>query len=81
METGKQISLQELPLNKTARIRFIANQSGLLLEHLNEKKINIGDSVAVKRKFSYDDSLEIKLDNKLMTISDQLAKNIFVKHG
>src|SRR6187401_3636279 len=81
METGKQISLQELPLNKTARICFIANQSGLLLEHLNEKKINIGASVAVKRKFSYDDSLEIRLDNKLLTISDQLAKNIFVKHG
>jgi len=81
METGKQISLQELPLNKTARICFIANQSGLLLEHLNEKKINIGASVIVKRKFSYDDSLEIKLDNKLLTISDQLAKNIFVKHG
>jgi len=53
----------------------------LLLEHLNEKKINIGASVSVKRKFSYDDSLEIKLDNKLLTISDQLAKNIFVKHG
>ena len=81
METGKQISLQELPLNKTARICFIANQSGLLLEHLNEKKINIGASIVVKRKFSYDDSLEIKLDNKLLTISDQLAKNIFVKHG
>ena len=81
MEKGKQISLQELPINKTARICFIANQSGLLLEHLNEKKINIDATVVVKRKFSFDDSLEIKLDNKLLTISDQLAKNIFVKHG
>jgi len=81
METGKQISLQDLPLNKTARICFIANQSGSLLEHLNEKKINIGSLIVVKRKFSYDDSLEIKLDNKLLTISDQIAKNIFVKHG
>ena len=81
METGKQISLSDLPINKTARICFIANQSGLLLEHLNEKKINISASIVVKRKFSFDDSLEIKLDNKLLTISDQLAKNIFVKHG
>jgi DtxR family Mn-dependent transcriptional regulator len=81
METGKQISLSELSINKTARICFIANQSGLLLEHLNEKKINIGTSIVVKRKFSFDDSLEIKLDSKLLTISDQLAKNIFVKHG
>ena len=81
METGKQISLSELPINKPATICFIANQSGLLLEHLNEKKINIGSSIVVKRKFSFDDSLEIKSDNKLLTISDQLAKNIFVKHG
>jgi DtxR family transcriptional regulator, Mn-dependent transcriptional regulator len=82
METGKQISLSELPINKSARISFVANQSELLLEHLNEKKINIGASVVVKRKFDYDDSLEIKLDNKLqLTISNQLAKNIFVKYG
>jgi DtxR family Mn-dependent transcriptional regulator len=54
----------------------------LLLEHLQEKKIKIGASVIVKRKFSYDDSLEIKIDNKpALTISGQLAKNIFVKHG
>ena len=81
METGTQINLSELPVNKPAKVCFIANQSELLLEHLNEKKINIGASIAVKRKFSFDDSLEIKLDNKLLTISDQLAKNIFVKHG
>ena len=80
METGKQISLSELAINKLAKVCFIANQSESLLEHLSEKKINIGASVIVKRKFSFDDSLEIKLDNKLLTISDQLAKNIFVKN-
>lgn len=81
MEPTKQISLPELQLNKPAKICFIANLSESLQEHLNEKKINIGMSIIVKRKFSYDNSLEIKLDNKLLTISDQLAKNIFVKHG
>lgn len=82
METSKQISLAELPLNKPARICYVANRSELLLEHLHEKKIKIGASVIVKRKFSYDDSLEIKLENKpALTISGQLAKNIFVKHG
>ena len=82
METSKQISLPELPLNKMARICCVANQSELLLEHLQEKKIKIGAMVIVKRKFTYDESLEIKLDNKLvLTISGQLAKNIFVKHG
>ncbi|HEX6170906.1 MAG TPA: metal-dependent transcriptional regulator [Chitinophagaceae bacterium] len=81
METGKQINLSGLPINKQAKICFIANQTELLMEHLNEKKINIGASILVKRRFSFDESLEIKLDNKLLTISDQLAKNIFVNHG
>ncbi|HET9434107.1 MAG TPA: metal-dependent transcriptional regulator, partial [Chitinophagaceae bacterium] len=82
METSKQISLAELHPNKPARICYVANQSELLLEHLQEKKIKIGASVIVKRKFTYDDSLEIKLDNKPpLTISGRLAKNIFAKHG
>ena len=82
IETGKQVCLTELQVNKPAKISHITDQSALLLEHLHEKKINIGTLVVVKRKFSYDDSLEIKLDNKhVITISDQLAKNIFVKHG
>jgi len=82
METSKQISLPELQLNKPARICYVANQSELLLEHLQEKKIKIGAMIIVKRKFAYDDSLEIRLDNKPgLTISGQLAKNIFVKHG
>jgi DtxR family Mn-dependent transcriptional regulator len=82
METGKQINLTELALNKPARICYVANQTTPLLELLHEKNINLGSGVEVKRKFIYDDSMEIKLDNKsLLTISDQLAKNIFVKHG
>lgn len=82
METANQLSLSEWPLNKPANISFIANQTEQLLEHLQEKKINIGAGIIVKRKFNYDDSLEIKLENKyVLTISSQLAKNIFVKHG
>jgi DtxR family Mn-dependent transcriptional regulator len=82
MEASKQISLSEMQVNKPAKICYIANQSELLLEHLQEKKIRMGALIVVKRKFSYDDSLAIKLDNKIMlTISSQLAKNIFVKHG
>jgi DtxR family Mn-dependent transcriptional regulator len=82
METGNQLCLTEWPMNKPAKICFIANQTASLLEHLQEKKINIGSVVIVKKKFTYDDSLEIKADNKeIMTISGQLAKNIFVKHG
>ena len=82
MEPSKQLCLSELQIHKPAKICYIADQSELLLEHLHEKKIKLGGTVIVKRKFSYDDSLEIKLDNKsVLTITGQLAKHIFVKHG
>lgn len=81
MEASKQISLSELPVNKAAKICYVADKSELLLEYLQEKKINIGSSVVVKRKFDFDESLEIKSDNKLLTISNQAAQNIFVTHG
>ena len=79
MEPSKQISLPELQIKKPAKVCYIANPSELLLEHLQEKKIKLGATIIVKRKFAYDDSLEIKIDNKIvLTISGQLAKNIFV---
>ena len=82
MEAGRQVCLTELPVNKTARISHITDQSASLLEHLQQQHITIGASVIVKKKFSFDDSLEIKLDSKhVLTVSDQLAKNIYVKHG
>ena len=80
MEAGGQVGLTELRVNKAARISHITDQSASLLDHLRQQNITIGSLVIVKRKFSFDNSLEIKLDNKhVHTISDQLAKNIFVK--
>lgn len=78
MEASRQLSLSVLPINKPARICYVADQSEMLLVYLQEKKINIGSLVVIKKKFIYDDSMEIKLDNKLLTITGQLAKSIFV---
>ena len=81
MEPSSQVCLAQWPINKMAKISFVVNQTPALLEHLQEKNINIGASVVVKKKFNYDDSLEIRLDNKhQLTISSQLAYNIFVSH-
>jgi len=36
----------------------------------------------VKKKFDFDNSMEIKIRQQLpFTISEQLAKNIFVRYG
>jgi Fe2+ transport system protein FeoA len=50
-----------------------------MMEELAYKKIRIGTRVEVKKKSPFDQSLEVKVGNQLMTITEQLAKQLFVK--
>jgi DtxR family Mn-dependent transcriptional regulator len=51
-----------------------------MLELLEHKKITIGTRLEVKKKFSFDESIEIKTGRQpVFTISKQLAENIFVQ--
>lgn len=80
MESINQISLHELKEHTAAIVTGVGDQSSSLLELLNRKNINIGTKLEIKQRNSFDASVEIKLRNQpLVTISEQLAKKIFVK--
>lgn len=82
IETSKQVCLLEMPLNKPATVSHVSDQSSGMLELLSHKKIGIGTRLEVKKKFSYDNSLELKIQQQTpINISEQLAKNIFVRYG
>ena len=82
MENNKQLSLVDWPLNKPATVCQVINQSAELLDLLQHKKINIGTRLEVKKRFDFDESVEIKIHKQTpINISGQLAKNIFVNHG
>lgn len=82
MENSRQLSLSEWPLHKPAVVCQVINQSAGVLDLLQHKRINIGSKVEVKKRFDYDESIEIKIQNRApITISGQLAKSIFVNHG
>ena len=74
------ISLLLLPKNKTAVVCQVTNQSPEMLELLKHKNIGIGTKLEVRKHFPFDQSLELKIRTKTITISEQLAKNIFVEH-
>jgi DtxR family transcriptional regulator, Mn-dependent transcriptional regulator len=78
MQTTNKLAVASLPLNQQAKVIRVANKSTELLELLKEKHIRIGTSIEVKKRFSFDESLQIRIGNKSETISEQLAKNIFV---
>ncbi|HYJ38537.1 MAG TPA: metal-dependent transcriptional regulator [Chitinophagaceae bacterium] len=81
LERAQQIKLIELPLHIQAQVSGIGDQSTEMLELLRHKNIKLGAWIEIKKKFSFDDSLEIKIRNIVpVTISGQVAKNIFVKH-
>jgi DtxR family Mn-dependent transcriptional regulator len=81
VETGRQVCLSDLPLNKPATVCYVSDQSSEMLELLSHKKIGIGTKLENKKKFNFDNSLEIKIRQQSPTnISGELAKNIFVKY-
>ena len=80
-ERVEQVNLLQLPLNQWAEICSVANQSSGILELLSHKNLAIGTRLEVKKKFTFDNSLEIKIRNQpTVTISEEVAKNIFVKY-
>ncbi|MHA4807672.1 metal-dependent transcriptional regulator [Flavitalea flava] len=76
----QQISLSELPLNKMVEVSGIARQTTEMLELLQHKHIRLGTRLEVRKKFPFDDSLEVKVRNRpAVTISALVAKNVLVK--
>jgi DtxR family Mn-dependent transcriptional regulator len=81
IENTKQVCLTDVPINKPSIVGHVSDQSSEMLELLGHKKIGIGTRLEVKKKFSFDQSMEIKVRQQPPThISWDLAKNIFVKY-
>lgn len=67
--TRVMVDLIQLPLKKMARVSNIGDQSPEMLELLTHKQIGIGTRLEVMRKFSFDNSLELKIDGSSVTES------------
>ena len=76
-----KISLAHLPLHQSATVIRVSNQSEEMLELLQHKHIAIGSVLEVQKLFAFDQSLQLKIrPQRIETISEQLAKNIFVAY-
>lgn len=72
------LPLSLLPPKKTGVVCQVTNQSAEMLELLKHKNIGIGTKLEMKKHFPFDQSIELKIKRQTVTISEQLAKNIFV---
>lgn len=74
------LALALLPRNKPGVVCQVTNQTAEMLELLKHKNIGIGTKLEVKKHFPFDQSIELKIGRQAVTISEQLAKNIFVTY-
>jgi len=80
MSQQQQVNLASLEFNRPAEVSSVGNQSTELLELLKHKNIHIGTILEIKKRFGFDNSVEIKVKNQpAITISEQLARSLFVK--
>ena len=76
----EQIALNQLPTHTIATVNSIGNQSAEMMELLQHNHIKIGTRLEIKKKFSFDESMEIKIRNTpAFIISSFLASNLYVK--
>jgi DtxR family Mn-dependent transcriptional regulator len=79
IQVQPQINLVDMPIGETAKVSAVGSQSTELLELLTHKNIAIGTPITIKKKFSFDNSLEIETHTaQTFTISRELALALFV---
>lgn len=77
----KQMSLTEIKLNVPVIVSNISDQSTEMLELLKHKGLGLGTKVEVKKRYAFDNSIELKIKNlPAVTISGDVANKVFVSH-
>ncbi|MCX6204836.1 MAG: metal-dependent transcriptional regulator [Bacteroidetes bacterium] len=80
MVSIRQFNLIDVKQKTLVEVCSVGSQSAELLELLRHKNIVIGTQLQIVRKFDFDHSVEINIENKpTITISQQLAQALFVK--
>lgn len=75
----RTIRLSDLPLNKMVQVSGIVSQTTEMLEMLQYHHIRLGTRLEIRKKFPFDESLEVKVRNRPpVTLSASVAKNVLV---
>jgi DtxR family transcriptional regulator, Mn-dependent transcriptional regulator len=74
-----QVDLIQLPPQKKARVSSIGDQSPEMLELLTHKQIAIGTRLEVMRKFSFDNSIELRIEPAVSDAKIDGIKNKAIK--
>jgi len=74
------LTLSNLDLNKECKVVGVKDSSNVFLKYLEKININLGSIITITNKEEFDKSLILKLQNKEISISNEIANNIFVSN-
>lgn len=72
--------LSELEIDQESSIVGVKDSSDIFLKYLNNKGIAIGNKIKIVYRESFDKSLEVILNEEKILITEEVAKNLFVKN-
>lgn len=78
LERDKEL-LSELPIHSKGICVGVKDTSAAFLKFLDKNHIALGNEISVLEKEAFDDSLLIKIGNRELQISNQIATNLYVK--
>ena len=79
IERREQVPLTELKTNETGYVTGVKDSSKEFLQYLDTQGIELGNKLEVTDIFDYDKSRTVKYQGKLVTLSQQVCKNLFVR--
>lgn len=78
LNVKKKIPMSDLEVNKQAVVSGLNETSAIFLQYLDKTGIYIGAKVKVLERVEFDLSQEIQIDNRKISISNEVAKNVLV---
>lgn len=78
LERDKEL-LSDIPIPSSGICLGVKDTSASFLKFLDKNRIALGDKITVMEKEAFDDSLRIKIGNRELQISNQIATNLYVK--
>jgi DtxR family transcriptional regulator, Mn-dependent transcriptional regulator len=72
-------ALSELDNDSHGQVVGVSQDNQAFLQYLDSLNIRLGTNISVIKKIDFDNSLEIKIENKQVHVSNEVAKNLLIK--
>ncbi len=73
-----QNCLANMPLNTSCILKGVKDSSDVFLDYLNQKNIRLGSLIKIEHIEAFDKTMQIKVNNVLISISQKTADNLIV---